>query len=78
VYGAFLLAAYLTIVVGVGLGLLPVPALFGLATLGLAVPAFLGARRYAGHVGKLIPAMGMNVVINILTPVLVAVGLFVA
>ena len=43
----------------------------------LAVPAALGAMRYADDLQKLAPSMGQNVLINILTPVLVAVGLFI-
>lgn len=32
--------------------------------------------RYSGNIPKLLPYMGMNVIINIATPVLLAVGLF--
>lgn len=76
-YGAFLLFTYLSIVVGVALKLLPVGSLLGLITLAIAVPAFLGAYRNADDIGKLIPSMGLNVLLNILTPVLVAIGLFI-
>ena len=77
IYGAFLLGAYLAIGLGVWLGYLPVPCLIGWATLALAVPAFRGAYRYAGDMPRLLPAMGFNVILNILTPLLVAIGLFV-
>ncbi len=77
VYGAFLLLAYVSIVVGILTGLLPVAALLGLGTLPLAVAAFRGARQNAENVGKLIPSMAQNVLVNVLTPVLVAVGLFI-
>ncbi len=77
VYGAFLLLAYLSIVVGVGLRLLPPASLIGLVTLLLAVRAFAGARQHAEDTQRLMPALGQNVIINILTPVLVAIGLFV-
>jgi 1,4-dihydroxy-2-naphthoate octaprenyltransferase len=77
VYGIFLLLTYLSIVLGVLLGVLPPLALLGLGTLLLAVPAALNAYRFADQIEKLIPAMGMNVLINILTPLLVAIGLFV-
>lgn len=76
IYGLFLLGAYLSIVVGVTLKLLPLPALLGLLTLVLAIPAARTAYRYADELEKIVPAMGQNVLINILTPVLVAVGLF--
>ncbi|MFQ5586782.1 MAG: prenyltransferase [Thermodesulfobacteriota bacterium] len=77
IYGVLLLLAYLTIVLGVYFTLLPVTSLLGLGTVGLAVPAFLGVYRYADDVKKLMPYMGLNVVINVLTPVLVAIGLLV-
>jgi 1,4-dihydroxy-2-naphthoate octaprenyltransferase len=71
------LSAYLTIVGGVFLDYLPPISLIGLMTIALAVPSFVGAYRYAEDIKKLIPYMGLNVVINIATPALVAVGLFV-
>jgi 1,4-dihydroxy-2-naphthoate octaprenyltransferase len=48
-----------------------------LLTLVIAVPTGLGAYRHAEDVQKLVPFMGLNVLINILTPVLVAVGLLI-
>jgi 1,4-dihydroxy-2-naphthoate octaprenyltransferase len=77
VYGAFLLATYGVIVLGVTLELLPIACLLGMITLLLAVPAFVGAYRHSENVEKLIPFMGQNVLINIATPLLVAVGLFI-
>lgn len=77
IYGAFLLLAYLSIIVGVSLKYLPATSLIGLVTMVIALPAFRGAYRYAEDTKKLIPSMGLNVVINILTPALVAVGLFI-
>jgi 1,4-dihydroxy-2-naphthoate octaprenyltransferase len=76
IYGAFLLLTYVSIVAGVLLKLLPTLSLIGLATLLLAVPAFIGAYRYAEDLPRLAPAMGLNVLINVLTPVLVAIGLY--
>jgi 1,4-dihydroxy-2-naphthoate polyprenyltransferase len=48
-----------------------------LGTLVIAVPSFIGAIRYAEDATKLIPSMGMNVAVNIITPTLVAIGLFI-
>jgi 1,4-dihydroxy-2-naphthoate octaprenyltransferase len=76
IYGVFLLLAYATIVFGVTLDLLPAISLLGLATLVLAVPAFRGAVRYNENIQQLLPSMGLNVLINIATPVLMAVGMF--
>lgn len=78
IYGAFLLLTYVSIAVGVALRLLPVAALLGLATLVLAVPAAVGAWRYAENPAQLTPALAMNVWINLLTPTLLAVGLLIA
>lgn len=76
VYGAFLLLAYASIGVGVILGVLPDGALLGVLTLVIAVRAMLGAYRHAEEMGGLMPYLGLNVVINLVTPVLVALGLF--
>jgi 1,4-dihydroxy-2-naphthoate octaprenyltransferase len=76
VYAAFLLSAYLAVVIGVSLGYLPKASLLGLVTVPVAVPAAVAAIRYAENTAKLIPSMGMNVIINIVTPTLVAIGLF--
>lgn len=78
IYAAFLILAYGVIGLGVALSYLPVYSLLGLATLLLAVPAMIGAHRYYNNIPKLIPFMGFNVIINIATPVLVAVGLMIA
>lgn len=77
VYGAFLLMAYLAIVAGVCLNYLPLVSLLGLGTLVIAIPAFRGALQYADDTARLVPSMGLNVIINILTPVLLAIGLFI-
>jgi len=77
IYGAFLALAFLSIVLGVTLGQLPRAGLIGLLALAIAIPASVGAYRYAEETSKLMPYMGLNVVINIVTPVLVAVGLLV-
>jgi 1,4-dihydroxy-2-naphthoate polyprenyltransferase len=78
IYAAFLAGAYLSIVAGVWLGLLSAWALLGLLTLVLAIPAARTAYLKADDPPGLIPAMGQNVLINILTPVLMSVGLFIA
>jgi 1,4-dihydroxy-2-naphthoate octaprenyltransferase len=77
IYGAFLVLAYISLVLGVNFGYLPTTSLIGLIVLVVAVPTFIGVYRYADEVKKLIPYMGLNVAINIVTPILVALGLFV-
>jgi 1,4-dihydroxy-2-naphthoate octaprenyltransferase len=78
VYGAFLLLTYVTILLASLGGLLPTTSLIGLITMALAIPAFVGSYRYAEEIPKLVRFMGLNVIVNILTPVLVAIGLVIA
>lgn len=78
VFGLFLFLAYLSIVFGVVTGYMPRSSLIGLVAAAIAVPTFIGAYRFSNDIEKLIPYMGMNVLINILSPILVAVGFFVA
>ncbi|MEI8132739.1 MAG: prenyltransferase [Leptolinea sp.] len=75
-YGLFLALAYVAIIFGVLLKILPVLSLIALLTTILALRAYNGARKNAENPGGLIPFMGINVVINIATPVLLAIGLF--
>lgn len=76
-YVGFLVMAYLSLILGVYNQYLPQASLVGLATSILAVPASIGSYRYAENVKKLIPSLGINVAINILTPVLVSIGLII-
>jgi len=76
-YIIFLLAAYLTVVLGVVFGFLPAFSLLALLTLVLAVQVIRGVLRNAENIPALIPSLGQNVLINLLTPVLVAIGLFI-
>ena len=76
-YVGFLVMAYLVLIGGVYNQYLPKASLIGLATAALAVPVSIGAYRYADNIAKLIPSMGLNVAINIFTPVLVSIGLII-
>lgn len=77
IYVAFLILAYISIIVGVFTNYLPITSLLGLITIVIGIPVIKSVLQNADDVEKLIPAMGQNVVINILTPVLVAIGLFI-
>ncbi len=77
IFSTFLLLTYATILVGVLLSILPPWSLLGLATLYLAIPLLKGSITHAEDIQKLVPFMGNNVLVNLLTPVLVAVGLFI-
>jgi len=76
IYGGFLLLTYLSIGLGVHLHYLPRFSLIGMATLAIAIPAFAGAYRYGENIERLVPYLGLNVVIVLATPLLVAAGLF--
>ena len=78
IYGLFLLLAYVAVISGVLLGLLPAWTLISLVTVVLAWRAYQGVSREPDNVPALIPSMGLNVIINLAMPVLMAVGLFVA
>jgi 1,4-dihydroxy-2-naphthoate octaprenyltransferase len=78
IYALFLVATYLSIVIGVWLGHLPAASLLGLLTLPLAVMAAAGVYRYAEDLPNLLKYMGFNVLLNIVTPILMAIGLFLA
>ncbi len=77
VYGFFLACAYITIVLGYITGTLPIEAFLAFLSIILAIPTLKGVARYANDIPGLIPYMGKNVIINIATPVLLAVGLFI-
>ena len=78
VYAAFLILAYGSIVAGVLLKLLPALSLLGLLTLIVAIPTALRVYRYADDLEKLMPNLGLNVLITVTTPVLAAIGLLIA
>jgi 1,4-dihydroxy-2-naphthoate octaprenyltransferase len=78
VFAGFLVVTYASIVVGVWLGHLPPPTLLGLLTLPLGVVTAVGVYRYAHDLPRLLRYMGFNVLLNIVTPILMAIGLFLA
>jgi 1,4-dihydroxy-2-naphthoate octaprenyltransferase len=78
VYIVFLILTYVSIIAECLLKVLPSGALMGLVTLILAVPVMRGVVRYADDIPGLIPFMIKNIIINIGTPVFVALGLFFA
>jgi 1,4-dihydroxy-2-naphthoate octaprenyltransferase len=75
-YGALLLMAYLSVIIGVLLRLFPAFTLISLLTAILAWRAYQGAIKNADNIPALIPSMGMNVIINLSMPILFAFGLF--
>ena len=78
VYSMFNAAAFLSLAAGVALQVLPSTVLIGLATLPLAALASRGAFVHGEDVSKLVPSLAMNVASTLLTPLLVAAGMFFA
>jgi 1,4-dihydroxy-2-naphthoate polyprenyltransferase len=77
IYCVFMLSAFMTLGMAVYFGYLPKATLLGFITLLPAVPVCIGTFLYSNNIKKLLPVMAMNVIINIATPILVAVGLFI-
>lgn len=75
IYSVFLLLTYASIVLAVLYGLLPAWSLLGLLTVVFAWRAIQGAMQFADEIESLIPVMGINVQLTLLTPMLVGIGL---
>jgi 1,4-dihydroxy-2-naphthoate octaprenyltransferase len=73
VYTAFLAATYLWIIGAVIVQAMPVYCLLGLLTLPFAFKAVRGAFQY-NELGKILPAMGQNVLVVLATQLLLGVG----
>jgi 1,4-dihydroxy-2-naphthoate octaprenyltransferase len=74
IYGLFLLLTYLFIVSGWFFGFIPLQGLISLICVPLAIHTFLGVLQNADSIPDLIPFMGKNVVLILLTHILLAVG----
>jgi 1,4-dihydroxy-2-naphthoate polyprenyltransferase len=77
-YGTFLLVVYMDIILGIIFRVLPAWCALGLFTSVLAWRAYRGSRQHAENPSALIPSMADNVLINLITPVFIAVGLFIS
>lgn len=77
IYIAFLVFTYLVIILGVVFGLLPRFSLLALLTVVFAIQIIQNVLKNSENVPALLPAMGQNVIVNLLTPVLLAIGLFI-
>lgn len=77
IFALFELFTYMMIVIGVASGLIPAWTLLSLVSLVFAVPAALGALKNADNLQKLGSSMAQNVLLNLITPVLLGVGLLI-
>lgn len=78
VYALFLAGAYVSIIIGCLAGMLPLESLMALVTIVLGINIIRGAVRHADNISGLTTYMGQNVTLNILTPLLLALSLFIA
>ncbi|PJA27626.1 MAG: prenyltransferase [candidate division Zixibacteria bacterium CG_4_9_14_3_um_filter_46_8] len=77
VYSTLIVMAYLWVVIGVALGLMPAWALIALLTLPFGLRAISGALRFKSF-EELIPAQGANILTVLLTQLLLGCGYIVA
>lgn len=77
IFALFVAATYLTILLGVALGLTPPWTLISLVSLVFALPAARGALAHPDNLAKLGPTLGQNVLANLAGPVLVGIGLLI-
>ncbi len=77
-YGLLLALTYVSIIGGIVLRLLPPTTLLALLTIILAWRSYQGARRNAENIPALVPSLGVNVIITLATPILLAIGLMIA
>jgi 1,4-dihydroxy-2-naphthoate octaprenyltransferase len=77
-YIVLLVAAYLLVLLGVILRILPLTALLALLTLPLAYRGIQGARRFHSDTPKLIPTNATTIQIHLLTGLLLCVGYLIA
>ncbi len=75
IYCSIIILTYAILIGGIILHLLPLPALLGLATLPLGLKAIRGALKHHGNIKALIPSLGANVFVVLLTPVLMSIGI---
>jgi len=76
VFNVFLGLSFVMLLVGFWMTMLPNSVLIGLLTILIALPMFKIVSQNHQNIDKLMPAMAMNVIINLLTPLLMAGGLF--
>jgi len=77
IYIVFLLLPYAVIVFGVITEYFPLSSLIGFISLPLVILNSRGVLHHADNTEELIPFLGQNVIINLVTPVLVAIGIFI-
>jgi 1,4-dihydroxy-2-naphthoate octaprenyltransferase len=75
VYVAFLVMAYVLLLLTVYLKLLPTYSLLGMFTICLGIPAAVLVLRFYDNMERLIPALALNAALTLILPVLISLGL---
>jgi 1,4-dihydroxy-2-naphthoate octaprenyltransferase len=78
IYAGLIVATYVLLVFSVAFKELPWGALLGLLTLPLGIQAVRGVLRYSEDMDNLIPFLGRNVMVTLLTPLLAGVGILIS
>ena len=73
-YSTLLVFTYVWIAAGVGFNITPAATLLGLLTLPIGIGAIRGAIRFHDDAKGIVPAMGMNVIVVLVTDLLLAMG----
>jgi 1,4-dihydroxy-2-naphthoate polyprenyltransferase len=76
IYGIFFILAYLIVLIGFLADILPWQSLLAIASIVFAIPILRGVIKYYDSIPELIPYMGKNVAIVLITPILLSIGLF--
>ena len=74
VYVVLLTAAYASMILGVGLGLMPIHSLVALATVPMAIKAIGVARKHYEEPSKMIPANAITILLHFVTGLLLVSG----
>jgi 1,4-dihydroxy-2-naphthoate octaprenyltransferase len=75
VYAVLMIATYVSLAVAVGVGVLPLTALIGLLSLPLAAKTVMGVLKNYDDTEKLLPFLGLNIQVILLTTLLTGVGI---
>jgi 1,4-dihydroxy-2-naphthoate octaprenyltransferase len=75
VYAVLMLATYVSLAAAVGFGVLPLTALIGLLALPLAAKTVMGVLKNYDDTEKLLPFLGLNIQVILLTTLLTGVGI---
>jgi 1,4-dihydroxy-2-naphthoate octaprenyltransferase len=77
IFTVFTALTYVSIILGVSLEIFPIWTLLGFLSLFFAIPAVKGALQHPDDIPQLIPSLGQNVLLNLITPVLLGIGFLV-